>query len=157
MAVRSIAGSIFVLAVVVTSSASAEDAIKSGNWEFSATGAGVTQLPRVQPPPGIDMRLGPEGLTLTRTRCVTAADPFPRMTDSGNVCKTDKRQVSGGTLRWSVTCVTPKTTLHEDWVAHYHGETMDGEYTLRSAMADHPPTEIKQQLSGRYLGPCPDK
>jgi hypothetical protein len=156
MAVRSIAGSIFVLAVVATSSASAEDTIKSGNWEFSVTAAGVTQLPSgVQLSP--DMRPGPEGLTRTRTRCVTAADPFPAMLDSGNVCKTDKSAVSGGTLRWSVTCVTPKTTVHEDWVAHYHGETMDGEFTLRSTMADHPPVERKQQLSGRYLGPCPDK
>jgi hypothetical protein len=75
MAVRSIAGSIFALAVVATSSASADDAIESGNWEYSVTVPGVTQLPAGVQPPG--MRLGPEGLTLTRTRCVTAADPFP--------------------------------------------------------------------------------
>lgn len=156
MAVPSIAGSIFVLAVVAASSASAEDAIKSGNWEYSVTVAGVTQLPSGMPR-SPDMRLGPEGLTFTRTSCITAADPFPPMANSGGVCKADKKEVTGGTLHWSATCVTPKTTVHQDWVAHYHGETMDGEYTLRSAMADHPPTEIKQQLSGRYLGPCPDK
>lgn len=153
MAVRSIARSIFALAVVATSSASAEDTIKSGNWEYSVTVPGVTQLlSGVQPPPG--MRLGPEGLTLTRTRCVTAADPFP---PDSKVCKMDKGEVNGGTLRWSVTCVTPKIIVHADWVAHYHGDTMAGEYTLRSTTTDHPPIERKQQLSGRYLGPCPAK
>jgi hypothetical protein len=75
----------------------------------------------------------------------------------GDVCKVDKKEVTGGTLHWTVICVTPKITVHADWVAHYHGDTMDGEYTLQSTMADHPPLERKQKLSGRYLGPCPAK
>lgn len=107
MAVPSIAGSIFVLAVVAASSASAEDAIKSGNWEYSVTVAGVTQLPSGMPR-SPDMRLGPEGLTFTRTSCITAADPFPPMANSGGVCKADTKEVTGGTLHWSATWSPPR-------------------------------------------------
>jgi hypothetical protein len=155
MAIRAISVCI-VLASVMTSSAGAEDEIKSGNWEYSVTAPGVKQLPPgMQPSP--DIRLGPEGLTFIRTRCITAADPFPPMHDSGEVCKIDKTEVNGGTLHWSVTCATPKVTIHQDWTVHYHGETMDGEFTLRSTMADRSPIERTTQLKGRYLGPCPAK
>jgi hypothetical protein len=40
---------------------------------------------------------------------------------------------------------------------HYHGETLDGEFVLRSKSGDHPPIERTQQLQGRYLGPCETK
>jgi hypothetical protein len=118
--------------------------------------AAVTQLPPgMEPSP--DLRLGPEGLTFVKTRCITAADPFPPMHDSDEVCKMDKTDVNGGNLRWSVTCATPKITVHQDWVMHYHGETMDGQFTLLSNMPDRPPIERTQQLKGRYLGPCDAK
>ena len=89
------------LAGIVTYPAGAEDDIKSGNWEYSVTAPGITQLPRgMQPSP--DIRLGPEGLTVIRTRCITTADPFPP-THAGEPCKMDKTHVNGGTLSWSVT------------------------------------------------------
>ena len=154
MAIRTVAIS-FLLAVM-TCAAGAHDAIKSGNWEYSVTASGVTQLPPGMEPSS-DTRLGPEGLTFVKTRCITAADPFPPMHDSGEVCKMDKTDVNGGTLRWSVTCVTPKITVHQDWVIHYHGETMDGEFTLRGNMPNRPPIERTQQLTGRYLSPCDAK
>ena len=144
------------LAGMVTWAAGAEDAIKSGNWEYSATAPGITQLPPgVQPSP--DMRLEPEGLTFTRTRCITAADPFPPMHNEGEPCQIDKTDVDGGTLSWSMTCATPKITVHEEWIEHYHGETMDGQFTLRGTTPDHPPVEKTQPLKGRYLGPCTAK
>ena len=62
---------------------------------------------------------------------------------------------ANGTLSWSVTCATPKITVHQEWIVHYHGDTMDGQVTLRSITPDHPPIERTQQLTGRYLGPCP--
>jgi hypothetical protein len=69
---------IFMLLVTAAGAADAEDTIKSGNWEYSATAQGVTQIPPgVQPWP--DMRSEPEGLTFVTTRCITAADPFPPM------------------------------------------------------------------------------
>jgi hypothetical protein len=35
----------------------------------------------------------------------------------------DKTHVNGGTLTWSVTCTTPKITVHQEWIVQYHGET----------------------------------
>ena len=74
LAVRTTA--VFILlAGIVTYPASAEDEIKSGNWEYSVTAPGITQLsPGMQPSP--EIRLGPQGLTVIRTRCITAANPF---------------------------------------------------------------------------------
>ena len=143
------------LAGVVTYPAGAEDEIKSGNWEYSVTASGITQLPRgMQPSP--EIRLGPEGLTVIRTRCITAANPFPP-THAVEPCKTNKTNVNGGTLSWSVTCTTPKITVHQEWMVHYHGETMDGQVTSRSTTPDHTPVESTTQLKGRYLGPCAAK
>jgi Protein of unknown function (DUF3617) len=141
---------------MVTWAAAAEDAIKSGNWEYSVTAAGVRQLPPgTQPSP--DMRLGPEGLSFVKTRCLTAAELFPPMHDADQPCTIDKTDVSGGTVSWSVSCATPKATVHQAWVEHYHGETMDGEVTFQSIVPDHPPVERTQQIKGRYLGPCAAK
>jgi len=139
MAVRTIA--VFVLlAGMVTYAVGAEDTIKSGNWEYSATAPGITQLP-----PGMqrspDIRFGPEGLTFVRTRCITAADPIPPMYDAGEPCKMDKTEINGGTLSWSVTCATPKITVHQEWIVHYHCDTMDGQVTFQSSTPDHPPIE----------------
>jgi hypothetical protein len=58
----------------------------------------------------------------------------------------DKTQVNGGTLSWSVTCATPKITVHQEWIVHYHGETMDGQVTSRSTTPDHTPVESTTQL-----------
>ena len=62
MAVRTT--TVFILlARMVTYAVGAEDTIKSGNWEYSATAPRITQLPPgMQPSP--DIRFGPEGLTL---------------------------------------------------------------------------------------------
>ena len=153
MAIRTL---VVILLAGMTSAAGAQDAIKSGNWEYSATAAGVTHLPPGARP-SANMRLGPEGLTFVQTRCITTANPFPPPMHGPNVCKMDKTEANGGTLRWSVTCTSPKFTFHEDWVVHYHGETMDGQFTLRTTPPDRPPIERTQQISGRYLGPCDAK
>ena len=154
LAVRTTA--IFILlAGIVTYPAGAEDEIKSGNWEYSVTAPGITQLPRgMQPSP--DIRLAPEGLTVIRTRCITAADPFPP-THAGEPCKINKTHVNGGTLTWSVTCNTTKITVHQEWIVHYHGETMDGQVSSRSTTPDHTPVESTTQLKGRYICPCAAK
>ena len=64
----------------------------------------------------------------------------------------DKPHVNGGTLSWSVTCTTPKITVHQEWIVHYHGETMGGQVTSRSTTPDRTPVESTTQLKGRYLG-----
>jgi hypothetical protein len=56
----------------------AETMIRPGEWEFSATVPGATQLPPgTQPSP--DVRVGPEGTTYLRTACITADNPLPPM------------------------------------------------------------------------------
>jgi Protein of unknown function (DUF3617) len=151
LAVRTTA--VFILlAGIMTYPAGAEDEIKSGNWEYSVTAPDIRELPRgMQPSP--DIQLGPEGLTVIRTRCITATDPFPP-TPAGAPCKIDKTNLNGGMLSWSVTCTPPKITVHQEWIVHYHGETMDGQVTSRSTTPDHTPVESTTQLKGRYLGPC---
>jgi hypothetical protein len=167
---------IIFLAAMVTHTAGAQDMIKPGKWERSVTVPGVKKLPphtlaqapvlsalmtgvRTKWGPLPEMRLGPEGMTLTATRCATAADPFPfpRKLNAGGLCKIDKTEVDGGTLRWSVTCATPTITTHQEWVEHYHGQTMDGQFTVRSTTPGHPPVETTGQIRGRYLAPCNTK
>jgi hypothetical protein len=141
----------------------ADDPIKVGKWEFSVLVPGVTQLP-----PGMEnqagVKLGPDGMTVSRTGCTTSDNPLPPMArgpstarDVDHPCKIDKTDVSGDTVHWSWSCTTEKATFQSEGVVHYHGETLDGELTTRTSTAGHPPIEKSQSLTGRYLGPCGDK
>jgi hypothetical protein len=114
----------------------------------------------VQASPG--MRLGPEGLTFSRTGCISATNPLPpfaRMSappDPNHPCKIDTTDVNGGTVGWSMRCATPEVTIEWDGVVHYHGETLDGTLTLHSTTSGHPPIERSVPMTGRYIGPCDD-
>ena len=141
----------------------AEDQIKAGKWEFSALAPGVTRVRSgVQLPPGT--QIGPAGMTFSHTECISPDNPLPPMarepsalTDANHSCKIDKTEVSGGAVSWSMTCTTTQTTIHEEWIVHYHGETLDGEFTVRVTNAGRPPIERSQPLTGRYLGSCDGK
>jgi hypothetical protein len=143
--------------------AEADDQIRAGKWEFSVLVPGVTQIPTgMENQPGV--RLGPDGMTMSRTGCISADDPLPPMArgpstphDPNHPCKVDQTDVSGDTVRWSWSCTTDKATVQSAGVAHYHGETLDGALTTRTSTAGHPPIEKSQSLTGRYLGPCDDK
>lgn len=144
-----------IMTMATTVAAAAEDAIKPGKWEYSTTVPGVHKLPEGMPPlPGMDVRVGPEGLTSTVTICLTTADPWPMHDSSSKDCKVEKKEINGGTASLSVTCTTPKVTVQEDWIVHYHGETMDGQFTLHGTIPDRPPVEQHASLKGHYLGPC---
>jgi hypothetical protein len=145
---------VFILLYTVASGA--EDAIKPGNWEYTATNPSVTHLPPgVQLPPGA--QVGPQGLTIMKTRCITAAGPLPPPPKTSEPCKMDKSEVNGGTASWSATCTTPKMIVHQEWILQYHGDTMDGQFTFRGTTPGHPPIEKTTQFTGRYLGPCAAK
>jgi hypothetical protein len=145
------------------SAADAEDQIKAGNWESTTQVPGVTQLPPgMQPQAGV--QVGPSGMTMSRTECISSDNPLPPMArgpsaprDASHPCKIDKTDVSGGTVRWSTTCTTGDTTVHVEGVVRYHGETLDGEFTVRTAAIGHPPIERSHSLTGRYRRPCGDK
>jgi hypothetical protein len=142
--------------------ACAETTIKAGEWEFSATVPAAIQL-SPGTPGWPEVRVGPEGTTFLRTECITADNPLPPMArgtsapGDGKSCAVDKTEVNGDTVSWSTTCTTPRVMLHIEGTAHYHGETLDGEFVVRSKTADGPPIEGTQQLRGRYLGPCEAK
>jgi hypothetical protein len=155
LAVVAVAGS-------MPGAAGADDSFKSGKWEFSATVPGAHLPPEVPSSPGV--RAGPEGVTFSRTACITVADPLPPMArgpstpaDPSHPCKIDRTAVAGGTVNWSMTCVMPQITIREEGAVHYHGATMDGEFKLSSARPGQPPIEKTQILKGRYLGPCDAK
>jgi hypothetical protein len=145
------------------SAADAEDQIKAGNWESTTQVPGVTQLPPgMQPQAGV--QVGPSGMTMSRTECISSDNPLPPMApgpsaprDASHPCKIDKTDVSGGTVRWSTTCATADTTVHVERVVHYNGEALDGEFTVRTMITGRSPIDRSQQLTGRYLGPCGDK
>jgi hypothetical protein len=147
---------IFLLVGMVAHAAGAEDAIKPGNWEYTVTGPSVAHVePDEKLPPGA--RIGPDGRSIVMTKCITAAGPLPSPPKAGEPCKIDKSEVNGGTVSWSVTCVTAKITAQQEQIEHYHGKTMDGQMTVRGTVPDHPPFERTMQLTGRYLGPCAAK
>ena len=106
------------------------------------------------------MQTGPGGTTFSRTGCISSDNPLPPMARESSVsaanhpCTIDKTEVSGGTVSWALTCTAPQVTLHEEWIVHYHGETLDGNFTIRSALGGHSPIERSQPITGRYLGPC---
>jgi hypothetical protein len=145
------------------SAARADDQIKAGKWEFSVLVPGVTHLsPEMQQQPGV--QITPDGMTMSRTGCINSDDPLPPMArgpsaprDANRPCKVDKTEVSGGTVQWSTSCTTPQVVVHEEGVVHYHGETLNGEVTVRTTLAGHEPTASSQPITGRSLGPCDDK
>jgi hypothetical protein len=134
-----------------TSAAGADDQIKVGKWEFIVQVPGLTKLPlALAQVPGV--RVGPGGMTLTHTECTRADNPLPRMTGvliAGQPCKVGKRDVNGGTVRWSWDCATTKAAIHSEGVLHYHGEMADGAYAVRTSLPGRPPLERSQSVTGR--------
>jgi len=139
------------------------DQIKAGKWEFSTLVPG-TPYPALgmQPSPGV--RSSPTGLSISQTVCITAADPLPPMARGPSArgpkhpCKVDKTDINGSTVGWSVSCAMPQININVEGVVHYHEATLDGEYTVRSAIAGRAAPAMKTiHLTGRYLGPCDSK
>jgi putative ABC transport system substrate-binding protein len=88
---------------------------------------------------GVHVDVGPGGMTMSHTECTRADNPLPRMAwlpaDAPTQgCKVGKRDVNGGTVRWSWDCATTKASVHSEGVLHYHGGTLDGEYTVRTSL-----------------------
>jgi Protein of unknown function (DUF3617) len=69
-------------------------------------------------------------------------------------CKIDKTNISGGTVSWSMTCAMPHIMINVDGVVHYHGVTVEGEYTVHGIIPGQPPIDRTMPVTGLYLGPC---
>ena len=139
-----------------TCAAQADDAARPGKWAFSAVVSGS------RAPLGAESMSN--GLALRETECITSDDPLPPMARGPStpryghqVCKIDQTNVSGGTVSWSMTCAMPQIMINVDGVVHYHGVTVEGEYTVHGIIAGQAPIDRTIPVTGLYLGPCDGK
>ena len=144
---------VILFATLGTCAAQADDAIRPGKWAFSAIVSETTA------PPGAELRSN--GLALRETECIASDDPLPPMARGPSTprygqqaCKINKTNVSGGTVSWSMTCAMPQIMINVDGVVHYHGVTVEGEYTVHGVIAGQPPIDRTMPVTGLYLGPC---
>jgi hypothetical protein len=144
---------VVLFATLGTCAAQADDAVRPGKWAFSAV---VSEL---RAPLGAE--LGSNGLALRETQCITANDPLPPMArgpstarDGYQPCKLDKTNVSDGAVSWSMTCAMSQIMIKVDGVVHYHGVTVEGEYTVHGVIPGQPPIHRTIPVTGLYLGPC---
>ena len=48
----------------------------------------------------------------------------------------------------------PDEFINADGVVHYHGVTVEGEYTVHGVMPGQAPIDRTMPVTGLYLGPC---
>ena len=147
---------VILFAILGTCAAQADDAVRSGKWAFSA----VVSEPSA--PLGAELRSN--GLALRKTECITSDDPLPPMARGPSTprygrqaCKIVQTNVSGGIVSWSMTCTMPQIMINVDGVVHYHGVTVEGEYTVHGVIPGQPPIDKTIPVTGLYLGPCDGK
>ena len=88
-------------------------------------------------------------------RPASAYGPGPSTPRYGQqACKIAETNVSGGTVSWSMTCAMPQIMINVDGVVHYHGVTVEGEYTVHGVIPGQPPIDRTMPVTGLYLGPC---
>ena len=149
------AGRGLLVAVLLTGTAVAVaqtgDGIMAGKWEFTTE----MRMPAgMQPPPGGQMR--PGGSTMmTRTACITPANPVPAAAEGNVQCRIDRQQRNGGTVSWSMTCSPPQgAPVQTDGVAHYTGNAMEGTFTTHLRAPNGQAIDNPGRITGRYQGPC---
>ncbi len=161
MSARIVFAAVLAAGLGIGAAGNAADQIRGGEWEFAVQVA-MPNLPKLPPgvqlPPGI--RMGPGGVTVKRRECLSAGNPVPAAArqphagDAHGQCTTDAFTVSGGTVRWRVSCVSAEATTRSEGVAHYDGERMDADITVSTMTPGGPPTTVSQHMTGRWLGPC---
>ena len=144
---------VILFATLGTCAAQADDTIRPGKWAFSAV------VSEAAAPLGAE--LSSYRLALRQTECIASDHPLPPMAKGPSTphygqqaCKIDKTNVSGGTVSWSMTCSMPQMMINVDGVVHYHGVTVEGEYTVHGVIPGQPPIDRTMPVTGLYLGPC---
>src|SRR6516164_9715250 len=147
---------VILFATLGTCAAQADDTIRPGKWAFSAVVSEATA------PLGAELRSN--RLALRGTECIASDDPLPPMARGPSTprygqqaCKIDKTNVSGGTVSWSMTCAMPQIMINVDGVVHYHGVTVEGEYTVHGTIPGQARIDRTIPVTGLYLGPCDGK
>jgi hypothetical protein len=145
--------------------AGAEDAIKSGKWEYWIVGSKIPE-----PPPGTKLppstRWGPEGMITSV--CISETDPPARQMHTPSP---ETRELGNGScdsdMNTDATTATRSFSMNCEWssgnksniegVMHFHEDTLDGTATGRYSFPDHPTNEYSLPIKGRYVGPCDPK
>lgn len=139
---------------LVATTSYAVDAIRAGKWQFTTE----MQMPAgMQPAPGGQVQ--PGGSTrMTRTACITPANPVPAATEGNVQCKVDNERRNGGTVSWTMTCTPPQgRPVRSDGVAHYTGDAMEATFTTHLTAPDGHAVDNLGRITGRYLGACDGK
>ncbi len=131
----------------------ARGAIKPGAWQFTAQLPGGTMPPLpsgTRLPPGAQGQSG--GAKTTYTACIRSDQAVP--VQLGPQCKLDNSE-SGPRISWSMTCTNARGAVHSDGTGQYHGDTMEATMVSHLPGPNGAVTELRQLITGRYLGPCP--
>jgi hypothetical protein len=149
---------VFLLAGLLTgtvaTTAHAADEIRAGKWQFTTE----TRMPAgMQPAPAGQVQPG-GSTSMTRTACITPANPIPATTEGNVQCKVDNEQRRGGTISWTMTCTPPQgRPVRSDGVAHYNGNAMEATFTTHLTAPDGHAIENPGRITGAYLGACDAK
>jgi hypothetical protein len=139
---------------IVVTTAHAADEIRAGKWQFTTE----TRMPAgMQPTAGGQLPAG--GSTrMTRTACITPANPVPATTEGNVQCKVDKELRNGGTVSWTMTCTPPQgRPVRSDGIAHYTGNAMEATFTTHLTAPDGHAIDNPGRITGAYLGACDGK
>ena len=157
IAARMLTLSALLVAWAATSDTRADDAIKPGEWEFQ-TQLQVAAMPELPPgvslPPGIQAGAG-SGMKVSHRQCVEPDKAVP--SDPRSECKVDRIERSGNVISWTTTCKAAQGTVVSSGTARYHGDTMEANLNVRAPNGRGGVIETKQNIAGRYLGPCTGK
>jgi Protein of unknown function (DUF3617) len=140
-----------ILTGFVATTSHAADEIRAGKWQFTTE----MRMPAgMQPTAGGQVQ--PGGATnMTRTACISPANPIPAGTEGNVQCKVDQEQRNGGTVSWSMTCSPPQgKAVRSDGVAHYAGNAMEATFTTHLTTPDGRAIDNPGRITGRYLGAC---
>jgi len=114
--------------------------LKEGMWEFTMQ-AEMKGMPQKMPP--------------TKYRhCVTKSDPVPKNQSKNYDCKTVAQKMIGNTINYTIECKGPEGTMTSTGNHTYTGTAMDGASTTVMKLKGQQPMEVKNKMTGKYLGPC---
>ena len=131
---------VFAAFLLISSSAWAQtpQTIPAGLWQFMSQG---------------DMPTLPSSsqaeISSSFTNCIDPARTVP--VNPRFSCQVSDMNRNGAAVTWATTCTTQYGTFRSQGVAQYSGDTMAGTLTTYVPMIGG---EVRQRISGRFLGPC---
>ncbi|OGX38817.1 MAG: hypothetical protein A3C36_02770 [Omnitrophica WOR_2 bacterium RIFCSPHIGHO2_02_FULL_52_10] len=98
---------------------------------------------------GMNVQMGGNGagITTTVTKCLSAQDPVPGMSEDEDCQQT--HSVNGNTIHFEEAC----SDSHSTGQVTYNGDTMSGTITSRETV-DGQETSATIEINGQYVGPC---